>query len=148
MLSNTTITRDHKKTVFPVVILLVTCRVFTRIQNTFPCKWQLRAAHQSNKIFECGDNTTEFENDYIFEFVTEENEENTKESDGLLEETYMTIYVKTINGKTISIKSEGQQTADDKSEEVERRTLIPRGMTYLVHQGKVMSGKNHQGKQH
>ena len=41
MLSNTTITRDHKKTVFPVVIRPVTCRVFPRTQNTLPCKWQL-----------------------------------------------------------------------------------------------------------
>ena len=60
---------------FLVVILPVTCRVFPKIQNTLPCKWQLRTAHQSNKIFECGDYTTEFENDCIFEFATEENEE-------------------------------------------------------------------------
>ena len=74
MPSNTTITRDHKKSVFPVVILPVTCRVFPRIQTTLPCKWQLRTVHQSNKNFECGDFTTEFENDYIFEFATEVNE--------------------------------------------------------------------------
>ena len=51
------------------------------------------------------------------------------------------IYVKTINGKTISIKYEGKQTAAVISDEVERRPLIPRGMTYLVHKGKVMFEK-------
>ena len=49
MPSNTTITRDHKESVFPVVVPPVTCQVFTRIQTTIPCKWQLRTAHQSNK---------------------------------------------------------------------------------------------------
>ena len=53
----------------------------------------------------------------------------------------MTIYVKMINGKTISIKCEGKQTATVISDEVERRSLIPRDMTYLVHKGKVMSEK-------
>ena len=93
------------------------------------------------KNFECGDFTTFFENDYIFEFATEVNEENTNENDDLLEETYMTIYVKMINGKTISIQCEGKQTAAVISDKVERRSLIPRDMTYLVHKGKVMSGK-------
>ena len=51
----------------------------------------------------------------------------------------MTIYVKTINGKTISIKCEGKMTATVISEEVERRSSIPRDVTYLVHKGKVMS---------
>ena len=73
----------------------------------------------------CGDYTTEFE----------------KENDDLLEETFMTIYVKTINGKTISVKCEGKMTAAIISDEVERRSSIPRDMTYLVHKGKVMSEK-------
>ena len=59
----------------------------------------------------------------------------------LPEETYMTIYVKTISGKTISIKCEGKLTAAVISEEVERRLLIPRDTMYLVHKGKVMSEK-------
>ena len=46
----------------------------------------------------------EFENDYIFVFATEVNEKTTIELDDVLEENYMTVYVKTINGKTISIK--------------------------------------------
>ena len=51
------------------------------------------------------------------------------------------IYVKMINGKTISIQCEGKQTASIISDEVERRSLIPRDMTYLVHKGKVMIEK-------
>ena len=130
MLSNTTITRDH-----------VTCQLFPRIQITLLHKWQLRTAHQSNKNFECGDFTIEFENDYIFEFATEVNEETTNENDDVLEENYMMIYVKMINGKTISVKCEGKQTAAVISDEVERRSSIPRDMTYLVHKGKMMSEK-------
>ena len=106
-----------------------------------PYKWQLRTAHQSNKNFECGDFTVEFENDYTFEFATEVNEETTNENDDMLEEIYMMIYVKMINGKTIRIKCEGKQTEAIISDEVERRSLIPRDLTYLVHKGKVMIEK-------
>ena len=53
----------------------------------------------------------------------------------------MTVYVKTINGKTISMKCDRKQKAATISDEVERRSSIPRGMTYLVHQGKVMNEK-------
>ena len=109
--------------------------------SPLPYKWQLRTAHQSNKNFECGDFTVEFENDYTFEFATEVNEETTNENDDQLEEIYMMIYVKMINGKTISIKCEGKQTAGIISDEVERRSLIPRDLTYLVHKGKVMIEK-------
>ena len=57
------------------------------------------------------------------------------------EENCMTVYVRIINGITISIKCERKQKAATVSEKVERKTSIPRGMTYLVHQGKVMSEK-------
>ena len=140
MRSNATTAGDHKK-VFPDAILPAACQACPRIQTTFPHKWQIRTAHQSNEKFLCGNYSTEFVNDHIFEFANEENEENSKENDDLPEETYMTIYVKTINGKTISIKCEGKMTAGVISEEVERRSLIPRDMTYLVHKGKVMSEK-------
>ena len=45
----------------------------------------------------------EFENDYIFVFANEVSEKTTTELDNALEEN-MTVYVKTISGKTISIK--------------------------------------------
>ena len=55
-----------------------------------------------------------------------------------LEENCMTVYVRTISGKTISIKCDEKQNAATISEKVERRSSIPRRMTYFVHQGKVM----------
>ena len=155
--SNTTTTGDHKKTVFPDALLPAACQACPRTQTTFPHKWQIRTTHQSNEKFICGDYTTEFENDHIFEFANEENEENSKENgkfvgsdyttefdketDDLLKENFMTVYVKTVNANTISIKCEGKMTAAVISEEVERRSLIPRDMTYLVHKGNVMSEK-------
>ena len=59
----------------------------------------------------------------------------------MLEENYMTVYVKMINEKTISIKCRRNMTAAVISEEVERRSLIPRGMIRLVHKGKTLSEK-------
>ena len=73
----------------------------------------------------CGDYTTESE----------------KENDDLLEKNFMTIFVKTINGETISFKCEGKMTAAVISDEVERRSSIPWDMTHLVHKGKVMNEK-------
>ena len=64
-----------------------------------------------------------------------------KESDDLLKENFMTVHVKTIYGKTISITCERNMTAAVMSDEVERRSSIPRDMTYLVHKGKMMSEK-------
>ena len=66
--------------------------------------WQNHAAHQFKKNYDCDDNAFEFENDYIFVFANEVNEKTTIEHDHAFEENYMTVYVKTINGNTISIK--------------------------------------------
>ena len=132
MLSNTTITRKHERSVLPIDIPPVPCQA---------CKWQIWTAHQSNENFICDDYTIEFMNECIFEFATEVNEETANENDDVPEENYMTIFVKMINGMTISIKCEGKQTVAFISDEVERRSLIPRDMTYLVHKGKVMSEK-------
>ena len=103
MLSNTTITRKHERSVLPIDIPPVPCQACPRIQTTFPHKWQIRTAHQSNENFICDDYTIEFMNEYIFEFATEVNEETANENDDVPEENYMTIYVKMINGMTISI---------------------------------------------
>ena len=73
-------------------------------------------------------------------FATEVNEKTTIELDDALEENCMTVYVKTINGKTISIKCDKQKAAAI-SDVVERRSSIPGGRMYLVHQGKVMNEK-------
>ena len=80
MRSNTTIAGDHEKTVFLDAILPVACQACPRTWTTSPHKWQIRTTHQPNGKFMFGDYTTVFE----------------KENDDLLEETFMTVYVKTI----------------------------------------------------
>ena len=69
------------------------------------------------------------------------NTEFEKENDDMLEENYMTVYVKMIYEKTISIKCDRNMTAAVISDQVERRSLTPRDMIYLVHKGKMMSEK-------
>ena len=68
-------------------------------------------------------------------------EYNTEVNDDVLEENYMTVYVKTINRKTISIRYYENMTAAVILEEVERRTMIPRDMIRLIHKGKAINGK-------
>ena len=53
----------------------------------------------------------------------------------------MTVYVKTISGKTIIVKCDKKQKAATLAETVERRAAIPRDMMYLVNQGKVLNEK-------
>ena len=67
--------------------------------------------------------------------------DNTEMSDDVLEENNSTIYVKTINKKTISICYYESMKAAVMLEEVERRTAIPRDMTRLTHKGKAINGK-------
>ena len=70
----------------------------------------------------------------IFEDIDEEH-------DDAPEEINEAIYVKTINGKTISARYYKNMTAAVILQEVERRTMIPRDMIRLVHKGKMISGK-------
>ena len=49
MLSNTTMTRKHERSVLPIDVPPVPCQACPRIQTTFPHKWQVRTAHQSNE---------------------------------------------------------------------------------------------------
>ena len=70
-------------------ILPDACQACPRTRTTSPNKWQIRTTHQPNGKFMCGDCTTESE----------------KENDDLLEKNFMTIYVKTINGKTQSVQN-------------------------------------------
>ena len=78
------------------------------------------------KNYVCDDYIFEFENDYIFVFANEVNEKTTIELDDVLEENYMTVYVKTINGKTIRI------------EKYENRSDEPRGAHGDQSQGKAV----------
>ena len=51
------------------------------------------------------------------------------------------IIVRTSSGKTTSIKGDKKRKAVSILDEVERRSAIPRCMTYLVHRGKVLKEK-------
>ena len=120
--SNTTKDRDLIIVLFPGIILSCSSLTGPRIQSTSPNKWQLRSVQQSfGKVGNI--------------------EDNDEERDNTPEEIYETIYVKTINGKTISTRYYKNMTAAVILEEVERRTLVPRDMTRLVHKGKTISGK-------
>ena len=120
--SNTTNDRDLIIVLFPGIILSCSSLTGPRIQSTSPNKWQLRSVQQSSgKVGNIED--------------TDEERDNTPE------EIYETIYVKTINGKTISTRYYKNMTAAVILEEVERRTLVPRDMIRLVHKGKTISGK-------
>ena len=66
---------------------------------------------------------------------------NTEVSDDVPEKNNSTIYVKTINKKTISICYYESMKAAVMLEEVERRTAIPSDMTRLTHKGKAINGK-------
>ena len=57
--------------------------------------WQTQTAHQSIKVHEF--------DDYIFAFTTDVIGKTTFELEDELAENYMTVYVRTNNGKTISI---------------------------------------------
>ena len=95
----------HRSSVFGVRFLLVKNRFFQDTsQDVSQDMWQTQTAHQSQKNYECDDYIFEFETDYIFVFATELNKNITIELDDALEENCMTVYVNTINGKTIIIK--------------------------------------------
>ena len=83
--SNTTHDRDLFTVIFGDVIVSCSSLTGPRIQSTSPNKWQLRSVQQSfGKVGNI--------------------EDNDEERDNTPEEIYETIYVKTINGKTISTR--------------------------------------------
>ena len=78
--------------------------------------------------------------DYLFMHFVEEN--YTICNDGMNEVNeklfYMTVYVRTISGKTISIKCDKRQGITRVKDEIERRTNIPKALQPLVNQGKTL----------
>ena len=117
MRSNTTNAGDLEKSAVLDAILPGACPASPRILGTSPNKRRIRSVQQSHGQF------------VGIEYNTEEN-------DDMLEKNYMTVYVKMINGKTISLKYHRNMTAAVISDEVERRSLIPRDTIRLVHKGK------------
>ena len=101
------------------------CPACPRTQTTFPIKWQIPIAQQSHGKFVGIEYNNEFE----------------KENGDMLEENYMTVYVKMICEKTISIKYDRNWTAAVTLDEVERRSSITRDMIRLVYKGKMLSEK-------
>ena len=120
--SNTTNDRDLIIVLFHDIILSCSSLTGHRIQSTSPNKWQIRSVQQSfGKLGNI--------------------EDNDEERDNTPEEIHEAIYVKTINGKTISTRYYKNMTAAVILEEVERRTLVPRDMIRLVHKGKMIKWK-------
>ena len=128
--SNTTNDIEINGTLLYDVILSSTCPACPRILTTSPNKRQIRPVQQS--------------------FGNIANiEDNDEERNNTPEVIHEVIYVKTINGKTISTRHHRNMTAAVILEEVERRTLVPRDMIRLVHKGKMISEKKiDEGKQH
>ena len=101
------------------------CPARPRTPTIFPDKWQISIAKQSHGKFVGIEYNNAFE----------------KENDDMLEENYMTVYVKMSYGKTISRKYNRNWTAAVIFDEVERRSSIRRDMIRLVHKGKMLSEK-------
>ena len=151
MLCNTIVVSFYNVSVFRVNFLFADVELSQGL-------WQALTAHQSIKEYEFKDYTfasatdandmtiiggmTEFL-EYIFTLNIEENGKISNEgmNKNRTQYTNMTVYVRTINGKTISIKCDRQQKAARLLEIAERKTSIPRGMMYLVNQGKVLNDR-------
>ena len=116
--SNTTKDSDPSTVSFGYFIVSSASQSCPWIQST----WQIRTVQQS------------YGKMGIFEDIDEEHDDTP-------EEFNEAIYVKTINGKTISTKYYRNMTAAVILQEVERRTLVPRDMIRLVHKGKMISGE-------
>ena len=82
--SNTTNDRDLISVLFHDIILSCSCLTCPRIQTTSPNKWQIRSVQSFGN--------------------TGNIEDNDEERDNTPEEIHEVIYVKTINGKTITTK--------------------------------------------
>ena len=113
-------TKDRNLIIAPFSGIVVFCasQSCPWIQST----WQIRTVQQS------------YEKMGIFEDIDVEHDDTP-------EEFNEAIYVKTINGKTISTKYYRNMTAAVILQEVERRTLVPRDMIRLVHKGKMIRGE-------
>ena len=102
-------------------------------QEVFQCEWQSQTAHQSITLYEFDHYIFTLSNEFAVKIIVE--------PEGESEKNMITIHVRTSSGKTISIKCDEKRKAMSILDEVERRSAIPRSMTYLVHHGKVLNEK-------
>ena len=104
-------------------------------QKVSQSEWQSQIAHQSIKLYEF--------DYYIFTYSNEFAGKTIVGPEGENEKNKTTKNVRTSSGKTISINCD-KKKAMSILDEVERRSAIPRSMTYFVHHGKVLNGKKEQ----
>ena len=102
-------------------------------QEVSQSEWQSQKAHQSIKSYEFDYCIFTCSNEFAGKTIVEPEGEN--------EKINFTKKVRTSSGKTISIKCDKKRKAMSILDEVERRSAIPRSMTYLVHHGKVLNEK-------
>ena len=102
-------------------------------QEVFQCEWQSQTAHQSIKSNEFGHCIFTYSNEFAGKIIVEPEGED--------EKNMITNHVRTSSGKTISIKCDKKRKAVSILDEVERRSTIPRSITYLVSHGKVLNEK-------
>ena len=79
--------------------------------------------------------------DHLFKCIVEEycviyNEGMKHVSEKL---SYMTVYVRTISGKTISMRCDRRQSITRIKDEIERKTKIPKALQHLSNKGKTLS---------
>ena len=100
-------------------------------QEVSQSEWQSQIAHQSIKLYEFDHDIFTCSHEFAGKIIVEPEGENEKNK--------ITIYVRTSSGKTISIKCDRKRKTMSILDEVERRSAIPRSMTFLVHHGKVLN---------
>ena len=79
--------------------------------------------------------------DYLFKYIVEESCVIYNESMNDVNEkhSYMTVYVTTISGKTISISCDRRQSISRIKHEIERKTKTPKILQHLSNEGKTSS---------
>ena len=82
--------------------------------------------------------------DHFFKNLVEDNYTISNEGMNEVNEKlfYMTVYVRTISGKTISVTCDKRQGTTRIKDESDRRTKIPKALQHLVNQGGTLSERD------
>ena len=86
--------------------------------------------------------------DYLFKNIIEENCVICNEGMNDVNEklSYMTVYMRTISGKTISFRCDRRQSITGIKDEMERKTKIPKALQHLSNQGKTQREEDYPSK--